>query len=264
MKFYKIISSMLSFRAQLRQNAQVRPLVLMFILFLLSSNCMLLSQDEKAFLQGNQLFEQGNYDQACQAYQVIEHKTCSVLFNMGLSYLNQGKKAQAVLEMKRAEKQATFEQLTKIYEIFHWIRQQDTPDYALGWQGQLAIFLKKCILSISTLLLQLLLFLILIVLICCWYSRLYKHNKNIFFWIILLSVLMASTWAYKIHLMQQKSGIVMQKVIPVFAGPDMSFDKKSELHEADEVTIMVVHKGYYQVKAQQVVGWIHAHDVELV
>ncbi|MDP3788384.1 MAG: hypothetical protein Q8Q60_03675 [Candidatus Chromulinivorax sp.] len=236
--------------------------VIMF--FLVQSTFIFCAQDNENFIRGNHFFAAGQYAQACDAYQKIEHKNFAVWYNLELSYVHQGQQAQAIICSKRAEKQASFKQLTKLYELSDYMNRQVDPDYAPGWYEQLAIFLKKCILSISMLLLQLLILLAIMFLILCWYRRWYPTNRKLLVCLILLYGALLCVWLYKTDMMEQRIGIVTKKVVHIFAGPDASFYKKAELHETDEVTIIALQKGYYQVKAKQAIGWIHDNDIELV
>ena len=232
------------------------------IYFLLQSHLMITGDQD--FMQGNQLFASKNYVQACQAYQKIENKGFAVLYNIALTYLNQGKRAQAILYSKRAEKQANFTELTQLYDFLDYIHHQNNPDYSPSWYEQLAIFMKKCILSISMLLIQVLLLIAILVVMLCWYRRWYQINSKALLWIGLFYIVLVSIWWYKTNIMQQRVGVVTKNVISVFAGPDESFYKKSELHEADELIIMSSRQGYYHIKAQQTIGWISDNDIELV
>lgn len=232
--------------------------------FVCQSAFLFPAQSEDNFTRGNLFFTTGHYVQACDAYKNIENKGFAVLYNMGLSYLNQGNRAQAILYGKRAEKQANFKELTQLYELFDCMHRQIDSDYAPTSYEQLAIFLKKCILSISMLLIQLLLFIAIILLILCWYRRWYFVHIKAFLWMIFFGMMLFFLWWHKTNIIQRQVGIVTKNVSSVFAGPDASFYQKSELHESDEVIILSKQQGYYQVKLQQTVGWIHDNDIELV
>ena len=233
------------------------------LFFLLQSTFIFPAQDAENFAKGNHFFTTGRYELACDAYQKIENKGFAVQYNLGLSYLHQDKRGQAILACKRAEKQASYKELTQLYDLFDCMHRQIDPDYVASWHEQLAIFVKKCILSISMLLLQILLLFFIVVLMICWYRRWFKINKR-FLYMIFLSILLFSIWWYKTDMMQQRIGMVTKNMISVFAGPDDSFYKKAELHESDAVTIIGSQPGYYQVQVQRVVGWIHDYDIELV
>ena len=234
-----------------------------FLFFLLQSTFIFSAQQDENFVRGNHFFTTGRYALACDAYQNIENKGFAVLYNLGLSYMHQGNRSQAILWNKRAEKQANFKELTQLYDLYDCMHRQIDSDYEPSWYEQCVLFLKKCVLSISMLLLQILLLFIIIVLMLCWYRRLLVFNKAVFC-MIFLYILLMSAWWYKTDMMQQRIGIVTKNTIFVFAGPDDSFYKKSELHESDEVMIVEIKPGYYKIHMQQVVGWIHDHDIELV
>jgi tetratricopeptide (TPR) repeat protein len=237
---------------------------LSFLLFiLLQSNLITSAQDAENFVKGNHFFTTGRYELACDAYQKIENKGFAAQYNLGLSYLHQDKRGQAILACKRAEKHANFKELTQLYELFDCMHRQIDPDYVPTWYDLLAIFVKKCILSISMLLLQIVLLFTIVVLMICWYRRWLKINKR-FLCMAFFSILLLTASRYKTDMLEQQIGIVTKNLIPVFAGPDDSFYKKAELHESDAVTIIGSQSRYYQVQVQQVVGWIHDYDIELV
>ena len=48
-------------------------------------------------------------------------------------------------------------------------------------------------------------------------------------------------------------GIVIKDEITVFAGPDTSFYKKSQLHESDEVIVCNKQQGFYQIKTKHAI-----------
>lgn len=233
-------------------------------LYLLQSTSIFSVSDEDLFMQGNQYFMQENYVQACDVYQSIENKGFAVLYNLELSFFNQGRYAQAFLYGKRAEMQASFQELTKLYDLSDCINRQINPDYAPSWYEQLAIFMKKCILSISMLLIQILLLITIILLMLCWYRRWYQVYVKFLICMIFCCIIFFCIWWYKTSMMEQKIGIVTKDLISVFAGPDESFYKKSELHESDEVIIISLQHGYYQIRTKQMIGWIHDNDIELV
>ena len=248
-----------------RRESRVVGVLSLCIFFIVQSTSIFSAQQEdENFIRGNQLFAAGNYAQACDAYEKIDSKGFAVLYNMGLSYLNQDNYAQAIICSKRAEKQADFAQLTQLYEFLDCMHRHIDPDYVPNWYEQLALFLKKCILSISMLLMQILLLIVILSLMICWYQRWYPMNSKALLCMVFFYLVVVGIWWYKTNMMQQQIGVVTKDLISVFAGPDESFYKKSELHHADEVVVVGFQQEYYQVKAQQVIGWIHNNDIELV
>ena len=227
-----------------------------FGIFLLQSMHSLSQQSDDFFEKGNQLFEQEKYIQACSMYQAIESKGFVVLYNIALSYLNRGNLSQAIIYGKRAEKQASFRELTQLYELFDCINRQIDPDYELSYYDQ---FIKKYMLSLSLLLIQICLLISLILLMILWYQRLYQVNIVMFFCLLFLGL-----WVYKTSIMQQQVGVVIRESTTLFSGPDESFYKKLELHDSDEFVIVDKQNRYYQIKTKQDLGWVHESDVVLV
>ena len=246
-----------------------------FLSFFVMLTSFLCSQQDQ-FLKANHLFEQGQYAQACKAYQGIESQGFSVLYNTALSYLHQGNQAQALLAIKRAEQQANFHQLTILYELLDWIELQNDPDYVVNLPGQLAIFLKKCILSISMEFLLLLILILLVGIIVVWYRRWYYTHALSMVCLVILFMTVSELVIYKLSIVEYRMGIVTKDAIFLYAGPDKSFYKKAQLHSCDEVIIGDRQKKYYQVvvfdrrqKHYQVsmgklIGWVSDDDIELV
>jgi hypothetical protein len=235
-----------------------------------------LSAQQDDFFKGNHLFEQGQYAQACHAYKSIENPGFAVLYNTALSYLYQGNQAQALLAIKRAEQQANFHQLTILYELVDWMELQNDPDYVVTLPGQLAIFLKKCILSISMLFLLLLILILLVGIIVVWYRRWYYRHALSMASLVIVFMMVGELAIYKLSLVEDKIGIVTKDAIFLYAGPDRSFYKKAQLHSCDEVIIGDRQQGYFQVvvldrrqKHYQAsigkrIGWVSDDDIELV
>jgi len=236
-----------------------------FLLFFLAScNYVSAVHNEQLFVQANQLFEQQQYVQASDIYQMLDCKGFFVFYNMGLAYLHQNKISQALVCFKRAEKQANFRQLTQLYELFAWMEKQKNSEYALGWFDQLAIFSKKCILSISMLCVQVLLFILILLFMICWYKRWYRLHIKQLLWMTVVGIVLFIIWYYKCSMFEQQTGIIVKNIVTVFAGPDISFYKKAEFHESDEVVVINKQQGYYQVRTKEIIGWISDKDVELV
>jgi len=222
------------------------------------------AQDQqKLFVRGNELFEQAHYQDAFNVYERIIDKGFIVFYNMGLCCLRQGKKAETILCMKRAEKQAsTYKEFTLVENVLHFDENKEV--IGMSWYQQITVFLKKCILIIPILLMQLIVLWSLIFLIVLWYCRWYKKypKKSVLF--LILWCMFYYIVSYKINFMQQKYGVVMEASIPVYAGPDESFYKKSDLNQSDLVAIIDQHNEYYKITLDKNIGWIDRKAIELV
>ena len=233
----------------------------MIICFTTQIQCI---QEQQTLLsRGNELFLQEHYQDAFNVYQRITDKDFVVMYNMALCCLRQNKKSEAVLFSKRAEKQAkSYKEFSLIEEILKL--DEDKESAAPGWYEQLAIFCKKVILTSSILLMQIIVFIGLIFLMICWYTRWYIKHKKLSLFFLILWLFFYWIYLYKIDFIQQKYGVIIEKTIPVFAGPDASFYKKADLDESQLVAIIGQRDQYYKIKSDKLVGWIDSHHIELV
>lgn len=234
------------------------------VLFLIPVSLWSSSDQHENFVRANHAFATQDYVQACDAYKKIKSPAFIVNYNLAVSYVHQSQQAQAVLYARRAEKQANYWQLTKLYQFIDCLNRQVNPDYVISWQQQLAIFLKKCILSIPIVLLQIILLITCIAVILYWYNRWNLLHGRALLWIACFYLLLLSCWGYKIFYMQRQQGVVIKHEAVLRAGPDASFYKKSELHESDEVAVLGYRSGYYQIQQRNMLGWINEKDIEIV
>jgi len=235
-----------------------------YVIFLFLSQVTFGSEDQKRFAQANFLFEQEEYEQACKLYQSIENKGFIVLYNMSLSYAHSGDNAQAILYAQRAEKLANFEQLTLLYEYYTALKKNIDPDYEFSFHARVANFVKKCILSIPMVLLQLILLIFFILCIVLWYKREKKEYKKMLMYTLFFMMVFGFMWSCKKNYIHRSVGIVISDDVCMFSGPDASFYKKAVLQKTDEVFIIGANKKYYQVQAKNSIGWISDMSIELV
>lgn len=228
--------------------------------------CMMfygMQDDTTLFLRAKELFSQEHYQDAFNVFQRIEDKEFAVFYNMGLCCLRQNKKAEALLAFKRAEKKAQlYKEYTLIGDVIDFVQGKDELD--VSWYDQIAVFLKKSILSTPLLFFQVLIFFGLILLIVCWHRRWYKKHRVRSGILFLLWVLVYALYCYKVDYITQKYAVVMEEIAPLYSGPDSSFPKKFDLDQSQVVDIMAELNGFLKIKVDNHVGWIDSQNVELV
>lgn len=220
-------------------------------------------EHQSLLLQAQEHFIHGHYQDAYNLYQSLPEKGFVVFYNMGLCCLRQNKKAEALICFKRAEKQATsYKQFTMIDRLIELNEGKEPVDKK--WYEQFAIFARKCILAIPILLFQLIVLLGFIFLIIIWYMQWYRKRivVSCLFLIVWLGIYCLSL--YKINFIQQLYAVVIRESVPVFAGPDNSFYKKSDLSGSQLVAIIDQKNEYYKIKSGNFVGWVDCHTIELV
>jgi len=218
-----------------------------------------------AFLQqAAQLFYEQKYDKALDLYKKIEPKDATVWYNIGLTYLHLEDNLQADIAFARAEKYGTWQIWKKIDEINIYLALEKNPDFVAKWSDQLAIFCKRCILSISMIISQLFLLIILMVLFIMYWYKKWNTYKN-YFVASFFGFFFFCMILYKEQMLMLQRGIVVQDIADVYAGPDSSFYKKDKVEQGDMLTWSKdsVH-GYYQVFYDNKCGWVHKKNIEIL
>ena len=222
------------------------------------------TSEEQAYLRAHDFFMQGKYNQAISIYENIEPKNFAREYNCAVLYLYEQNLLQALVHVRRAEQYAHFYQLTQLYRLQEYIEHQLNQDFTFSLDDQLAVFCKKCILSISMLFLQIGLLIVLLLLIWLWYRRWYVYYKKIYIILLSLALILLTITLYKMHIITTKRGIVSGIQVAVLAGPDNSFQKKSILSYMDEVVIKKEEHGFYQINCKNIVGWVARENIERI
>ncbi len=232
--------------------------------FLVLLYCLSTYPQSDSFTQANHLFASQNYVQASQMYRTIENPSFAVLYNAAVCSLYQHEYGHALLFIKQAEKKAGYQELSQLYHLEKYIKQMNNAHYVETWFDQLAIFCKKCILSISILLLQLMIIILLCIVIFCSYKRWFGMYKKMGIVALSLFFLCMMIWWHSYHIIHERAGIVVKDTIVVYAGPDETFYEKNKLHASDVVTILDQHTKFYKIKVKKNIGWIFCNDIELI
>jgi tetratricopeptide (TPR) repeat protein len=219
---------------------------------------------ENLLQQAEAFFYEKKYEQALQSYSKIEPKNAVIWYNIGLMHVHLEDYLQADIAFARAEKYGTWLVWKKIDAIKTYLAEKKDPDFVAKWSDQLAIFSKRCILSISMIVWQLLVLMLLLgVFMMYWYQ---KWNSYTNYWIIsTLGFLVFSMMVYKNEQLQLQQGIVTQLFADVYAGPDSSFYIKDKIEQGSLLkwNQESIH-GYYPVKYQNKCGWVHKKNIEIV
>ncbi len=222
------------------------------------------AQNQMVFARANQYCKGKDYQRACKAYDLIEHKGFVVLFNMALCYYYQQDFFHALLHAKRAEKQAGWYEFDQVQQLLDTIEEQvNSSDEQVSWQARVAVFGKKCILVLSMLMLQILLLFLLLIFVSMWYYDMQKTWKKLWIAVCCVIMMLCMAFAYKKDLMSERIGIVKHQTY-LFAGPDSSFSKKLVLQPLTMLKIIATQLGLHQVQVGNELGWIQDVDIELV
>lgn len=221
---------------------------------------------QESFLQGNQHFLKGQFDQAIACYDKINDKNFVVWQNLGNCYFNQNDIAKAVVCWRRAHKGAGYRKLRQLLEA-EKAALQKISDQAVEPVSKVHQFLRL----IPKLLLQLLLFILLLSFIFMFYKYVWhgqgslsSQNKATFGLLLLAICLFFGLIIFKEKVIRQKLGVVMQSNSSVYVGPETTFSQRCLLHEGVVVQIVKKDSNMYKIVTDQDVGWIHSDLVEVI
>jgi len=248
----------------------------MVITFVLTS--MLFGKNnEEIYLQANEFYKNGNYDQACQLYKQIDNPSAQIYYNMGNCAYKLGNYGYALLYWKRAEKNwGLFNREDLTYnlrllerQLFEARNKGEDSDSAKLNELKFTAYLIKSQLystaqSIPLLALQII-FLFLWILLFLYKRYLYKKQKKII--IVILFILLATSGAmialkYSINL--HEKAIVITKQATVFSGPDRTYQEIGIIPEATEVIVKKASGAFSKIKRKRMVGWVDSKTIEKI
>lgn len=224
---------------------------------------------QELFLQGTKFFYDGDFKQAQDCFEQLPYRNATVWQNIGNCCYNQQDQARALICWKRAQKQATFNQLDQLFESERLILQTfDCPCDGIFMRG-----VKKIILTLPKLLLYVWLLVLLILFISLFYQcvmqskdlkSLLPCKKGYFLLLIMSIVICMLLIAAKEKFTREKQGVLIHQKVMVYTGPESSFYQKMTLPEGYLVDVVDEDKSMYKISCPKGSGWILASDIEIV
>ena len=232
--------------------------------FLLNFVQFIYGLSENPVQQAERYFHEKKYEQALQVYTKIELKDAAIWYNIGLMHVHLENYVQAEIAFARAEKYGKWQIWKKIDALKTYLAQEKDPDFVPKWSDQLAIFSKRCILSISMIVWQLLVLMLLLgIFMMRWYQKLNTYKNYCI--VSVVGFLVFGMMLYKKEQLKIHQGVVVQNIADVYAGPDSSFYIKDRLEQGSLLTwTQESMHGYYPVRYHNKFGWVHKKNIEIV
>lgn len=241
---------------------------ILFVVLLMFQICKATSVQE-LFLQGNQYFMNGDFVKARECYEQIPHKNADLWQNIGNCYYNESNDAKALVCWKRAQRDAGYNQLDQLFESEKLVLNKvNCPCDGVFIRG-----VKKVILALPKLLMQVLLMLFLLLFLVLFYECVLQKKKKytsiackksylcfLLFSIVVLMLLIAA----KDKFVKEKQGVIMQHKVAVHVGPESSFHQKTVLPQGCIVEVIDEDRGMYKISCSQGFGWIASENIEIV
>lgn len=218
---------------------------------------------QEMFLQGNQAYEQQDYQGAIAQYGSVNAKGPALWYNLGNSYYRAGDKVQAVICWRRSQinsRRDVWLMAQKNCELIYDLWNIDlypsvTKRIVLWFDGTLG--------RVSLLWYQLLFLLLWIITIGGGWT-LYKKRYLISVSVLaVLLVCMTGLLAMKYYITEQRVGIVLDKA-SLHAGPDQTYHVVGESKMGMQVVIKKERNNWYYVYDNLLSGWVSKDACEPV
>lgn len=234
-----------------------------YILLLVTCSTSLRAQTaQEIFLQANQLYDEKQFEAACAAYQSVEPKDSSILYNIGNCYYKLGDHAQAIAHWHQAQKQAQDSLLSYIRSNIEV--SQDVAGISHAQRNSTQVF--RLMSDISLIWFQLLFLFLLFAFF--FFIKNNNHGKKyrMFFAILLLIATVSSgiILVIKYQSLKQRRGIVMKSNVSILAGPDEQYHILASVPQAACVEVIQERDSWCKVRNHTVTGWIVKDSLTVV
>ncbi|MDR3551032.1 MAG: tetratricopeptide repeat protein [Candidatus Babeliales bacterium] len=217
---------------------------------------------QEVFLQANQLYDEKQFESACAAYESVEPKDCSILYNIGNCYYKLGDYPQAIAHWHQAEKQAQDSLLSYIRSNI--AVSQDVAGISKSQRNSAAVF--HLMGDISLIWFQLLFLFLLFALF--FFIKNNNHGKKyrMFIRILLLIATVSSgiMLVIKYQSLKQRRGIVMKSNVSILAGPDEQYHVLASLSAASCVEVIQERASWCKVRNNNITGWVVKDSLTVV
>lgn len=217
--------------------------------------------DKKLFADGNNRYQQGDFQGALEQYKKMNQSGPGVWFNRGSCFFEKGEYQQALICWYKAQKKLPFVLLDELDQRIEKAREAlHKPEY----RSAIMRTAERWAHMIPALFLQL-------IFLCCWFLMwicLFTERPKRFRGLALaigLCVMVGTGLLllvhYSVHLSQR--GIALKESV-LFIGPHAQYHEIGSVAALDEVQIKEMREGWYKVQAHNFTGWIEADSIEVI
>ena len=209
--------------------------------------------NQEIFLRGNKEYQAGAYEDALQWYDQITHKGDAVWHNMGNCYYHLNRFVDARISWERARKHASYNDYCTLQTQLGVLDVQLGDEVQQEQAGWIA-WIRSHSASYSLIMIQ-------ITTLIFWFIFCIAAAKRMH-WFPLLILLAISTFGIwlSIDMQRQRSGnyAVTSQEIPLYVGPNSSYDQQGVIKQAHTVIITDKREGWYKIAYKGLAGWVQA------
>ena len=238
---------------------------ILFVCVFTQTWCLCAGTMQEAFLRGNAAYMAGNIDEALNFYQSIDPKGPAILYNMGNCYYRLNKYFEAIVQWRRAQKNASWHDAAMLEKYIEQAYRASDMTYETSLLTTTHIFFMRCGLLCSLFVLQLL-FLCSLFVLCMMLPKLLKQAR--YYWMTLALIWMLClivVMFIKYRDEKYPYGLVTKNSISVYAGPGVDYAPLIEAKMLDAVRIYQKRDGWLKIRLNHFgYGWIQEADVAVI
>jgi len=217
---------------------------------------------QETVLRAHKLYEQNEFEKARDLYNSIEKKGPATWYNLGNCHYKLENHLDALICWRRAERDATWSEFPALYHNMNEVQKK------LGIENSFKDYFARSIrriLSLFSLFGWQIVFLLVWTLLLVLLGYLARTQRYIVLsGLSLLLVICVSALYIKYDFVNARSGIVTDKTLVVYAGPDKGFHELGSLCRTNEVAILEENNEWLKIQDNNLVGWIPVSTIAQV
>ncbi len=246
--------------------------IILGIFFLVFSSWQILCAGphyQEMFLQANELYKSGKFEQAYDLYQKIPNKSVSIHYNLGNCAYKLGRLGYSLVHWKRAEKDWGFFNREELYDNIQLVTKKldKSKQDVSGPSAAIKAFKRKVVsfIRVTPILFLQFLFLLFWIFLFLYIKYLYKNRQKTIIWLMFFVVaFFGSLLVIKHSMSLRRYGIVVSEKAQLLSGPGQTYHVLSFLYEGNEGLIKKQSDGFYKIKIHEQIGWVDRKAFEEV
>ena len=241
----------------------MKKIYVVFSVLLMSNLFSVYSRDvQETVLRAHKLYEDNQFEKALELYDSVEKKGPATWYNLGNCHFKLENHLDALICWRRAERDATWSEFPALYHNMNEVQKK--LGIERSFRDSFARSIRR-ILALFSLFGWQIMFLLVWTLLLVLLGYLARTQRYMVLSVLsLLLVISVSALYVKYDFVNARSGIVTDKTLVVYAGPDKGFHELGSLCKTNEVTILEENNEWVKIQDTHLVGWIPVSTIAQV
>jgi len=219
---------------------------------------------QETILRGHKLYEQGEIKKALEQYNSIEKKGTATWQNIGNCHYKLGNHLDALISWKRAARTAPWRELPLIYGNIDRAYKTLEIEPASPVMHVVERFVQRTLSLFSLYGWQMLFLLAWALLLACVAYLARNGRYGMLSSLTVVVCVFAVALYIKYDLQMVEHGIVVEKDLIVYAGPDKALHEMGTLNRAQELVVCDQQEQWIKISATDLDGWVPADSIALI